>query len=57
MKYNAVLGPSQPDDWPGPGTVYKGYGRDDNQWNFWLRWYELLTADERSRSRGEIVCP
>jgi nitrite reductase/ring-hydroxylating ferredoxin subunit len=47
MKYNAVAGPSRPDDWPGPGTVYTRHKaiRDDSQWDFWLRWLDLMTAD------------
>jgi nitrite reductase/ring-hydroxylating ferredoxin subunit len=47
MKYNAVAGPSRPDDWPGPGTVFHGPSRDDSQWCFWLRWFEMMT-DERA---------
>jgi nitrite reductase/ring-hydroxylating ferredoxin subunit len=44
MKYNARDEPGAPDGWTGPGTVYAGYGQDDNQWNFWLRWYDLMTT-------------
>jgi len=44
MKYLSILGPSKPDDWPGPGTVHAGVTMDDNQWGFWLRWYDLMTV-------------
>ena len=43
MKYNALLGVNKPEGWPGPGLVYGGFSKDDNQWNFWLRWLEALT--------------
>jgi nitrite reductase/ring-hydroxylating ferredoxin subunit len=45
LKYNTFSGPSTPEGWPGPGTVYAGFSRDDNQWNFWLRWLEYLTTE------------
>jgi hypothetical protein len=44
MKYNARRDPSPPPDWPGPGVVYTGPSADDGQWNFWLRWYDLMTT-------------
>jgi hypothetical protein len=43
MKYSSVVDAYAPDDYPGPGRVYPGAGGDDSQWNFWLRWYDLLT--------------
>jgi nitrite reductase/ring-hydroxylating ferredoxin subunit len=43
MKYNAVGEPHTPEGFPGPGQVYAGVGKDDSQWNFWLRWYDLMT--------------
>ncbi len=34
-------------DWPGPGTVWQGRVADavadDAMWNFYLRWYQLMT--------------
>jgi phenylpropionate dioxygenase-like ring-hydroxylating dioxygenase large terminal subunit len=45
MKYNAVLGENKPKDWPGPGTVYAGYSKDDTNWDFWQRWFEMLAAE------------
>jgi phenylpropionate dioxygenase-like ring-hydroxylating dioxygenase large terminal subunit len=47
LKYQAYLGPSKPPRWPGGGTVYAGFSKDDNQWNFWLRWRELMAHAER----------
>jgi nitrite reductase/ring-hydroxylating ferredoxin subunit len=46
MRYNAISGVNKPDGWPGPGDVYAGISKDDNQWNFWLRWFDLMTVDE-----------
>jgi phenylpropionate dioxygenase-like ring-hydroxylating dioxygenase large terminal subunit len=46
MKYGAMLGENRPADWPGPGVVHAGFSRDDTQWNFWLKWFEMMTADE-----------
>jgi hypothetical protein len=39
---------ADPAEWPGPirerrvGPVQ----RDDSEWNFWRRWYDVLTADD-----------
>jgi len=46
LKYNTFTGPCTPEGWPGPGTVYAGFSRDDTQWNFWLRWLECMTAED-----------
>jgi len=32
-------------DWPGPGIVYAGPLRDDGQWYFWRRWFQLMTDE------------
>jgi nitrite reductase/ring-hydroxylating ferredoxin subunit len=45
LTYNALLGENRPDGWPGPGLVHRGFSKDDNQWHFWLRWYDMMTAD------------
>jgi phenylpropionate dioxygenase-like ring-hydroxylating dioxygenase large terminal subunit len=45
LKYNAVAEPFTPEGWPGPGTVYAGFTRDDTQWMFWLRWLESMTTE------------
>jgi phenylpropionate dioxygenase-like ring-hydroxylating dioxygenase large terminal subunit len=42
LKYQALLGENKPDDWPGGGLVYNGFSKDDNQWNWWLRWRDLM---------------
>ena len=44
LKYQALLGEKRPEGWPGPGKVYAGFTKDDNQWNWWLRWRELMTG-------------
>lgn len=46
IRYNAVTGVSKPADWPGPGLVYAGLGKDDNEWNWWVRWYDMMSVDE-----------
>jgi nitrite reductase/ring-hydroxylating ferredoxin subunit len=43
IKYNALLGPNRPDDFPGPALVHRGFSKDDNQWHFWLRWFEMMS--------------
>src|SRR5882757_4416195 len=32
-------------DWPGPGTVYAAPLKDDDQWHFWRRWFQLMTDE------------
>jgi nitrite reductase/ring-hydroxylating ferredoxin subunit len=44
IKYNAILGEHRPDDWPGPALVHRGFSKDDNQWHFWLRYFDLMTS-------------
>jgi hypothetical protein len=46
MRYNAVKGENRPAGWPGPGTVYAGFSRDETNWDFWKRWFTMLTDDE-----------
>ena len=46
LKYQAITGEhTKPADWPGPGHVYDGFTKDDTQWNWWLYYRELMTAD------------
>lgn len=45
-KYNATSQPNKPDHWPGPGEGFAGFSKDDTQWCFWRKWYEMITADE-----------
>jgi nitrite reductase/ring-hydroxylating ferredoxin subunit len=47
MKYHASTPARTPEGFSGPGLVYPGTQTDDSQWNFWLRWFDLMTADER----------
>lgn len=47
IKYNATTnGERAARDWPGPGQVSAGFANDDAQWNFWLRWYDMLTDED-----------
>jgi phenylpropionate dioxygenase-like ring-hydroxylating dioxygenase large terminal subunit len=50
IRYGATAGETKPADWAGPGKVYTGPGFDDTQWNWWMRWFELMTADEASEA-------
>lgn len=48
MRYHARTGEgTKPDDWPGPGRVYAGFSKDDTQWNWWQRYFELMTEGPR----------
>jgi hypothetical protein len=42
LRYQAITGENKPVDWPGPGQVYAGFPKDDTQWNFWLRYTEMM---------------
>ena len=46
MKYNAFRGENKPAAWPGPGRVYAGFSRDETNWDFWQRWFEMLTEED-----------
>jgi phenylpropionate dioxygenase-like ring-hydroxylating dioxygenase large terminal subunit len=43
-KYGAELGVIRPDDFEGGGDVYAGFSRDDAQWAWWKRYFEVMTA-------------
>jgi phenylpropionate dioxygenase-like ring-hydroxylating dioxygenase large terminal subunit len=47
MRYPAAHEPSKPEGWPGEGLIYSGISKDDNQWNWWKSYYELLSDDSR----------
>jgi hypothetical protein len=42
--YQGLLGERRPADWPAGGLVYDGPSSDDNQWNWWMRYREFMTA-------------
>lgn len=44
LRYQALIGENKPDDWPGGGHVCEGFGKDDNQWNWWKRYFEAMTG-------------
>lgn len=47
IRYQALLGEKRPEDWPETlgGHVYEGFTKDDNQWNWWLRWNDFMTGN------------
>jgi phenylpropionate dioxygenase-like ring-hydroxylating dioxygenase large terminal subunit len=45
IKYQALLGERRPDDWPGTGLAYEGFTKDDNQWNWWLRYRDFMVGE------------
>ena len=47
LRYFARGDTTKPDKWPGPGTFFSPPQKDDGQWQFWLRWLELMTEDAR----------
>jgi len=48
LTWSSIGGENRPDDWDGPGSVRAGESAitEDGQWNFWLGWYDALTAEE-----------
>jgi phenylpropionate dioxygenase-like ring-hydroxylating dioxygenase large terminal subunit len=54
LKYATLAGPSQVEGWPGPGTLHAGDWaglKDDNQWRFWERWFDVM-CDQGRTPRG-----
>lgn len=48
IRYQARTGEdTKPADWPGPGHVYAGFTKDDAQWNWWTRYFEIMTEGVR----------
>ena len=45
LKYQAILGENRPADWPDKAKVYEGFGKDDAQWEWWLAYHRLMTAN------------
>jgi nitrite reductase/ring-hydroxylating ferredoxin subunit len=49
LRYDSSAEPNEMDEitgkkWTGPGDVRMGFGTDDNQWNWWLRWLQLMSG-------------
>lgn len=44
FKYQAFTGHNPPEGWQGPGAVHAGFNRDDGQWGWWQRYFELMLA-------------
>jgi phenylpropionate dioxygenase-like ring-hydroxylating dioxygenase large terminal subunit len=43
-KYHATLGIVRPEDFEGGGDVHAGISRDDVQWAWWKRYFEVMSA-------------
>jgi nitrite reductase/ring-hydroxylating ferredoxin subunit len=44
LNYQAISGEQRDADWEGGGFVQRCFSRDDNQWQFWLRWLDFMTG-------------
>jgi phenylpropionate dioxygenase-like ring-hydroxylating dioxygenase large terminal subunit len=44
MKYWAQAGHHPPKDWPGEGRVNDGFWKDDSQWAWWSRYFDLMST-------------
>ncbi|MFJ9590896.1 aromatic ring-hydroxylating oxygenase subunit alpha [Streptomyces acidicola] len=53
LRYNTLSQPSRPPGWQGPGTTYSPYMRDENQWNWWLRYHHTLTQPVTPPVQGD----
>jgi hypothetical protein len=42
MKYQAILGETTPEGWPGGGKVFAGFAKDDTQWEWWAAYYAAM---------------
>src|SRR3546814_12307572 len=45
LKYQALSGHHKPEGWYGEGRVYPGLTKDDTQWDWWMAYYNQMTAD------------
>jgi phenylpropionate dioxygenase-like ring-hydroxylating dioxygenase large terminal subunit len=43
-KYMASLGVTRPNDFEGGGDVFAGFSRDDAQWAWWKRYFEVMAG-------------
>ena len=44
MKYWALAGNHPPEGWPGGGNVHTPFSKDDSQWAWWTRYFELMSG-------------
>jgi hypothetical protein len=42
-KYGSILGVRRPDGFEGGGDVFGGTARDDTQWAWWSRYFDVMT--------------
>ena len=52
LRYQAIGEEGKPEGWPGGAKVYDGFGKDNNQWNWWLRWAELMSRDSSAAKQA-----
>jgi hypothetical protein len=50
LKYHALSGVRKPEWFEGPGLVYEGFSKDDTEWNWWLRYFQVMTGAEATPS-------
>jgi phenylpropionate dioxygenase-like ring-hydroxylating dioxygenase large terminal subunit len=43
LKYWALAGDHPPEGWSGGGHVHTGFSKDDSQWAWWTRYFNLMT--------------
>jgi nitrite reductase/ring-hydroxylating ferredoxin subunit len=43
LKYWALAGDHPPEGWPGGGHVHMPFSKDDSQWHWWSRYFDLMT--------------
>src|SRR3546814_11344473 len=56
LKYQALSGHHKPEGWYGEGRVYPGFTKDDTQWDWWMAYYNQITAEDRkSVVKGKSV--
>jgi hypothetical protein len=46
LAYPTFVGEKRPDDFPteGVGWIFEGVSKDDNQWQYWVRWAEFMAG-------------
>ena len=45
LKYQALTGHQDMEDWFGGGLIYPGFTKDDTQWNWWMAYYRAMTEE------------
>lgn len=45
LKYQALTGHQDMEDWFGGGLIYPGFTKDDTQWNWWMAYYRAMIEE------------